>query len=396
MHVQPPGGEGRWDNSRVTPEAQRILELALPSLQDYAILLLDPEGRVVGWLGGAEAIFGYREREIVGCDSSTLFVPEDVQMGLDRYELDVARQNSYSQDDRWHLRADGTRIWISGTVTAVREPSGELRGFVKIMRDRTDLRMNAENRANQLDAVEGAMERTHRFLQTLGHELRNPLAPIKNSATILLRISEDPRIQKVAQTIHNQVGVLERIAGDLMDVSRLEHRKLELRLSEFDLRPLLEEEVAGHTARAAARRLAVECLLPEHPLLLVADADRLRQAVSNLLTNAIKYTPDGGSIWVKATLEADDVVVRVQDTGIGIAPEILPRIFGLFTQEARAKDLVPGGLGVGLAIVSQIAELHGGAAQARSGGTGRGSEFTLRFPRKGPPAERDAPRGSSI
>jgi PAS domain S-box-containing protein len=368
----------------------------LPSLRDYAVLLLDTEGRIVGWLGGAEAIFGYREREIVGCHSSTLFVPEDVKMGLDRYELDVARQDSYSQDDRWHLRADNTRIWISGTVTAVREPSGELRGFVKIVRDRTDLRMNAENRANQLDAVEGAMERTRRFLQTLGHELRNPLAPIRNCATILARVSEDPRVHKVAQTIDNQVRVLERIAGDLMDVSRLEHQKLELRLSEFDLRPLLEEEVAGQAARAAAKRLVLECLVPDHPLLLVGDADRLRQAVSNLLTNAIKYTPDGGSIWVKATQEADDIVVRVQDTGIGIAPEVLPRIFELFTQEQRARDLVPGGLGVGLAIVSQIAELHGGAAQARSGGTGKGSEFTLRFPRKGPPAERSAPRGSSV
>lgn len=117
----------------------------------------------------------------------------------------------------------------------------------------------------------------------------------------------------------------------------------------------------------------------------VGHGDRLRQALSNLIGNAVKYTPAGGTIWVKATQEGGDVVARVQDTGIGIAPEVLPRIFELFTQEVRAKDLVPGGLGIGLAIVRQIAELHGGVVQARSGGTGKGSEFTLRIPQGGPP-----------
>jgi len=372
------------ENQRVTPQAREILDLALPKLQEHAILVLDPSGLIIGWMGGAEGIFGYREQEIVGCHSSVLFVPEDVELGLDRYELDVALQDSHSHDDRWHVRADGTRIWITGAVNAVRTPAGELLGFVKIMRDRTELRMTAENRMNHLDAVEGALERTQRFVQTLGHELRNPLAPIKNSAMILSRVSGDARIQKVAQTITDQVAVLERIATDLMDVSRLQHRKLELRLAEFDVRGLLQEEAAAQRERAEAKGLRLQSLFPEQPLQLLADADRLRQAVSNLLTNAIKYTQDGGSIWVKATQEADDILLRVQDTGIGIAPEMLPRLFELFTQESRASDLVPGGLGVGLAIVRQIAELHGGVAQARSGGTGKGSEFTLRIPRNGP------------
>ena len=372
------------DNGPVTPQARDLLELAWPSLQDHAILLLDPAGLIVAWLSGAERIFGYREQEMVGCHFSTLFVPEDLALGLDRHELDVARQDSFSEDDRWHLRADGTRIWVTGSVSAVRAADGELRGFIKIMRDRTDLRMTSERRSNHLQTVEAALERTRRFVQTLGHELRNPLAPIKNSAMILTRATDDPRIHKVARMITDQVGVLERIANDLVDVSRLQHRKLELRLAEFDVRPLLEEEVAAQAQRAAAKGLNLQALLPDHPLALVADAQRLRQAVSNLLTNAIKYTPDGGAIRVKATQEVDDVVLRVHDTGIGIAPEILPRIFQLFTQESRASDLVPGGLGVGLAIVREIAELHGGVVEARSAGSGKGSEFTLRIPRSGP------------
>ncbi|MBK0393155.1 PAS domain-containing sensor histidine kinase [Ramlibacter algicola] len=365
------------------PESRELLELALPRLRDYAVVLLDPAGVIVDWLCGAEDIFGYAPGMAVGKHISMLFVPEDVAKGLDVHELAVARANSYAHDDRWHLRQDGTRIWVSGTVTALWEGTA-LRGYIKIMRDRTDQRMNAENRANQLDSVEQAMARTHRFLDTLGHELRNPLAPIKNAAYIVSKTSSDARADKAAQTINNQVAVLERLIGDLMDVSRLQHRKLELRLTQFDVRVLIDNEVGGQMAAARSKGVRLEAVLPDQPLPVLADADRLRQAVANLLTNAVKYTPPDGRVWVKATHEADDLVIRVQDTGIGIATDVLPRIFDLFTQEPRAADLVPGGLGVGLAIVNQIAELHGGVVQVRSGGHGRGSEFALRLPRTGP------------
>lgn len=367
----------------VTPEARTLFELALSTLRDYAVLLLDPDGKIVGWLCGAEEIFGYASDEMMGRPVSTLFVAEDLQKGLDAHELEAARRSGFSQDDRWHLRKDGNRIWASGSVTALRD-GDVLRGFIKIMRDRTDLRINSENRANQLERLEEAMERTHRFLQTLGHELRNPLAPIRTAAYILTRTSDEQRVKKATEAINNQVAVLERMAGDLMDVSRLQHRKLELRLAEFDLRVLVEQEVAGQKPAALAKGVTLDAVLPEGAVIARADADRLRQAVSNLLANAVKYTPRGGSVWAKVTEEADDLVVRVEDNGIGIAPEVLPRIFELFTQESRARDLVPGGLGVGLAIVSQIAELHGGVAQARSAGSGKGSEFTLRLPRAGP------------
>ncbi|MDB5912801.1 MAG: putative histidine kinase, classic, partial [Ramlibacter sp.] len=377
----------------VSETARELLALALPRMRDHALVLLDPSGVIVGWLAGAEVIFGYREQEMVGCHSAVLFTPEDVALGLDKYELDVARRDSYSEDDRWHVRADNTRIWVSGTVTAIRDDAGELRGFLKVMRDRTDLRMNSEHRTHQLEVVAAAMERTHRFLETLGHELRNPLAPIKTSAQILTRVSDDPRILQVAQTISRQAAALERIVEDLMDVTRLRHRKLQLRLRDFDVRTLLEDEVQAQQPQAAAKGLQLLRVLPDQPLHLTADPDRLRQAVANLLTNAVKYTPEGGSIWVKATQEADDVVLRVQDTGIGIAPEVLPRIFELFTQESRAAHHAPDGLGVGLAIVKQIAELHGGLVQARSGGTGKGSEFTLRIPLHDPTALSDPVQG---
>ena len=339
--------------------SRELLELVLPNLRDFALVLLDERGVVVGWLAGAELIFGYAPEEMVGRPISALFVEEDREKALDLHELEVARRDSYSQDDRWHVRKDGQRIWISGSVTPLRE-GADLRGFVKIMRDRTDSRILSEKRANELAAIQDAIERTRMFIRTLGHELRNPLAPIKIAALIAAKATDEPRVQQAARTIGDQVAVLERLAADLMDVSRLHHRNFELRLSEFDLRELARDEAKTQMDSAAAKGVSLEVLLPEGSLPVTADPDRLRQALANLLINAIKYTPAGGSIWVKATEEAQDAVLRVEDTGIGIAADVLPRIFELFTQESRASEMAPGGLGVGLAVVKQIAELHGG------------------------------------
>lgn len=363
-------------------QARKLLEMALPEMRDYALVLLDPAGVVVGWLWGSEEVFGYSETEAVGRPASFLFVPEDLDKGLDRHELEIAARDSRSQDDRWHLRKDGQRIWASGTVTALRDESG-VRGFVKVVRDRTDLRFGNEARANKLADTEAALDRTNEFLKTLGHELRNPLGPIKNCAHLLPRLSEDPRLHKLAATIGNQVAVLERIAGDLMEVARLEHKHLGLRFAEIDARELVTESVAGHAPAAKAKGIDLQALTPDYPIWVKADADRLRQPLGNLLSNAIKYTPASGNVWVKVTIEAEDLVVRVQDTGIGVDPETLPRIFDLFTQEGRARDLVPGGLGIGLAIVRQIVSLHGGVVEARSAGKGKGAEFTLRVPARG-------------
>lgn len=367
----------------MTPDTRHLLELALPTLRDYALILMDADGVIVAWLCGAEHILGYTSDEIVGQPLEVLFVPEDREKGLPAHEREVARRDSQSQDDRWHLKKDGSRFWAAGTVTALKDQDG-LQGFIKVLRDRTDQRIGTESRGNRLQATEEALERTRRFLQTLGHEIRNPLAPLKNVAYILDRSSERAHVAKAAETIRNQVAVLERLTSDLIDVSRLQHRKLSLRLSELDVRGLLQEEVAGNQLAADAKGLHLQAVLPSGPILAIADPDRIRQAVSNLLSNAIKYTPQGGAVWVKVTQEADEVAIRVEDTGIGISPDTLPRIFELFTQERRARDLVPGGLGVGLGIVQQIAALHGGVVSARSAGIGKGAEFTLRIPRNGP------------
>lgn len=348
--------------------------------RDHAFICMDTRGIITAWLGAAEEILGYSAEEAIGHNLAAIFTQEDQARGFDQYELAVASLDSRSEDDRWHVRKDGSRIWATGTVCAVRDDGGKLVGFVKILRDRTDLRSQLESLESAVTAQRESRERTHQFLKTLGHELRNPLAPLSTATHIIRRLAPDPRIDGALQIIARQVAALTRLADDLMDVTRLETGKVEPQLQRMDLCRFLQEAVAGLQETAAGRRLALVTLFPASALEVNMDESLMQRLVLNLLGNAIKYTPEGGTIWVKVVQEGTDIVFRVEDTGIGIAPDVLPRIFELFTQERSASDMVPGGLGVGLAMVREIAELHGGSVQARSAGEGHGSEFTVRLP----------------
>jgi PAS domain S-box-containing protein len=362
------------------PRALELLRLLNEQARDHALICMDRDGVVMGWLGAAEEIFGYSADDIVGKTLARIFTPEDQANGFDRYELEVAATSSRSEDDRWHIRKDGTRIWATGTVTAIRDGAGAPIGFVKIVRDRTDLRSRLVTLESQAAVLRDSRDRTHMFLKTLGHELRNPLGPVTTAVHIIGRLTADPHIAGALQIISRQIAVLTRLADDLMDVSRLETGKVELSLRRVDIRGLLQDATQSVSRAAAEKQLKLETILPEAPLFVNIDEARFQQVALNLLGNAITYTPEGGEIWVKATQDRNEVLVKVQDTGIGISPEIISRIFDLFTQAPVAMDLVPGGLGVGLAVVRQLVELHGGSVQARSAGVGKGSEFTVRIP----------------
>jgi PAS domain S-box-containing protein len=367
------------NTTQMTPDVRELLELALPSMKDYAVILADPDGIVVAWLAGAEEVLGYPAGEIVGKPLSTIFVAEDLDRGIPDYELNVARHRGAAQDDRWHLRKDGSRIWVSGMLTGIRDESG-IRGFVKTLRDRTDARMGSEARLNRLAAAEAALDSTKDFLRTLGHELRNPLGAIKNIAYILGR-SDDSQLKGFSGIVGNQVALLERLASDLLEIARIEHQNVDLRLVDVDVTELVKEEAGARLYEAAEKGVTLETLAPANPVKVRADRDRLRQAVGNLLANALKYTPRGGTVWLKAVDTPDECVIRVQDTGIGIAPDMLPRIFEMFTQEQRAREVAPSGFGIGLAVVREIVRMHGGTVEARSGGIGKGAEFAIRLPR---------------
>jgi len=361
------------------PPVSRTLALWLQQSRDHAVIVLDPSGIITEWLAGAETTFGFLPQEAVGRHIALIFTDEDRGKGYPDYDLKVAAEDNFSEDSRWHVRKDGTRIWVTGSLAAVRDASGIV-GFVKVLRDMTDQRAHTERFEREVSQLGQAREQTRAFLRTLGHEIRNPLTVLSNGSVILERLVQDPRAIRTLQQMATQVGVLKRLADDLMDVNRLELGKIKLDLERIDLHEPLEQSVADMQVLAAEKGLQLEAVLPPSTLMVDADVARLQQVVVNLLNNAIKYTPAGGTVWVRASQEGDEIVCRIQDTGIGIPPTVLPRIFELFTQADEGESMREGGIGMGLALVRQLIELHGGSVQAKSPGAGKGSEFSFRLP----------------
>jgi PAS domain S-box-containing protein len=358
-----------------------LLQLLLQQGKDHALLLLDPDGRIIGWLGGAEYIFGYRAEEIIGQRAERLFTPEDLERGLAQNELDTARKDGRAEDDRWQVRKDGTRIWASGVVVGLRNSEGEVVGFGKVLRDRTDVKAHIEALESRIHSLTVADQRKNIFLGTLAHELRNPLGPLANALQLIrLTGAAPPHLAYCIQIIERQADFIRRLVDDLLDVTRIEAGKVELKLGVVELQEVLRRAADICRPKAEERQQLLQVILPPTAIPLQADADRLHQVIVNLLTNAIKYTPPGGRIWLKATTEGDEAVVRVEDTGIGIDAEMLPRIFDLFTQEEASRSHSQGGLGLGLPLVKELVTLHGGTVQVRSEGRDKGSEFTVRLP----------------
>jgi PAS domain S-box-containing protein len=350
-------------------------------MTEPALTLLDVDGKVVGWLAGSEHLFGYRPEEILGQPLNLLFTPEDIALGIPEHELNVARGDGQSMDDRWQLRKDGARIWVSGVLLAIRGDAGEVRGFGKAMWNRTDQKARLETLENRITVLTKADERKCLFLGTLAHELRNPLAPLLNAVELIqMSVPETEDVGFALTLIRRQVQFMQRLVDDLLDVTRISTGKIQLKKELVDLQELLHRVAEICRPDIEEHRQELQVVLPSTPLIIEGDANRLQQVFVNLVNNAVKYTPQGGKIWIKATFEGEEAVIQVADTGIGISPEMLPRIFDLFTQEESARTKSPGGLGIGLALVKDLVTLHGGQVLVRSDGRNKGSEFTVRLP----------------
>jgi len=359
---------------------RRLLELALTEVGTHALVLLDAQGMVVGWLAGGERLLGYRAHEIIGRNISVLFTPEDLQTGISAWEQATASESGESENDRWQMRKDGGRIWVSGTLTALRDEQGQLVGFVKIMRNHTDQKLQVEALESRVAALRQAEQRKNNFISTLAHELRNPLSVISNASYLIQQCeSVSPDMPFVLGMMQRQVEFMGRMVDDLLEVARMAAGKVQLRKERVILQEILRHAVETCRPSLDERQQVLHQLLPDGPISLDADPIRLRQVLVNLIQNGSKYTPAQGTIWVKATTEGDEAVVRVQDTGIGIAPELMPHIFDLFTQ-AETSRRAQGGLGIGLSVVKDTVTLHGGTVQVASDGLGKGSEFTVRLP----------------
>jgi two-component system CheB/CheR fusion protein len=368
------------DQATPKPDLGLMMRVLYEKSCEHAFIFQAPDGTILHWSPGAEQVFGWTEAQAVGENCTLFFTPEDVAMGIHEQERRIALADGAAEDDRWSMRADGQRFFANGALIALHH-EGRHVGFAKIVRNRTDIREQIERLKNEQVQDEARAKRIDAFLSTLSHELRNPLAPLDAAVRILRRAGPAGEEAEYAlRVIERQMDLMQRLVNDLMDISRVSMGKVLLERRRVELCGLVRAAVDDSRTVMEKRSHRLQLLLPAGEILVDADPDRLLQVFGNLLTNAAKYTPPGGQVWVKVTTEADEAVVRVEDAGVGIPPEMLPRIFDLFTQVESSRAQSQGGLGVGLALVKNLVELHGGSVQAKSDGIGKGSEFTVRLP----------------
>ncbi|WP_332827768.1 PAS domain-containing hybrid sensor histidine kinase/response regulator [Ramlibacter sp.] len=370
------------ESLRASEERFRLL---VDSVRDYAIFMLDPDGIVRSWNAGAKAIKGYEAGEIVGRHFSAFYTPEDIAARKPELELAAALELGRIEDEGWRVRKDGSLFWANVVVTAIKGPGGDLRGFAKVTRDMSERR--------RLQELESSSRRMNEFLAMLAHELRNPLAPIRNAVTIMqLETLASPVLRNCRDVIDRQLTHVTRLVDDLLDVGRLTTGKIKLRKELLRLSDVVARSVETVRPLIAARRHALEVDQPAEPIYVNGDATRLSQVLQNLLVNAARYTPEGGRIVLDVAASDNFVNLRVQDNGRGIAAENLESIFQLFMQgESGTSAGADSGLGIGLTLARSLAEMHGGTIEAHSPGPGQGSTFTVRLPRSAQAAPAEEP-----
>jgi PAS domain S-box-containing protein len=355
-------------------QSEQRFRVLVDGLRDYAIFMLDTEGRVTSWNSGARRITGYEAEEISGRHLGVLYPQSAIDRKLPEQELAMAREHGRFEDEGPRLRKDGNQFWANAVVSPLYDQEGILVGYANVIRDLTD-RKRAES-------LEQAERHTSEFLAMLAHELRNPLAPINNALHLLaLKPPADATEKWVREVLHRQTAQITRLIEDLLDVSRITRAAIPLNRRPLDVCAVVRAAVEGamHWMQARGHGLSVE-LPPNEALTVLADEARLTQVLHKLLHNAARYTPEGGQVSIAARRENDSVVVHVKDNGVGMDAELLGSAFDLLKQGQHAPQRPQGGLGIGLTLVQRLVRLHGGIVEARSAGVDRGSEFIVRLP----------------
>jgi len=359
----------------------------LTSIGD-AVMVTDSRGRVTLLNPAAQTLTRW-DGDAVGRPIEEVFriVNEETREPLESPVATVLRDGAVVglANHTVLIGRDGTEVPIDDSGAPIRDGRGRLAGVVLVFRDITERR-----------AVERTLRdndrRKDEFLAMLAHELRNPLAPIRNAAhTLSLLGSPDDRVQWVSGVIERQVGLMTRLVDDLLDVSRITSGKIALRREPVAVAAVIAQAVESARPAALSRKEVLEVEMAPDVGSVDGDQARLVQVVGNLLDNAIKYTEEGGHIRLTARALADEVVIAVRDTGVGIATDLVPYVFDLFTQADRSLERRQDGLGIGLTLVRRLVEMHGGRVEAASEGPGRGSLFTIHLPRRAFEAPDPAP-----
>jgi PAS domain S-box-containing protein len=353
--------------------ATRARLAAIVESSDDAILSKTLDGVIQSWNAGAERLFGYTSEEAVG-QPVTLIIPRE-RLDEEREILArIARGDRVDHFETVRVAKDGRRIDISLTVSPVRGANGRIVGASKVARDITD-------RKRAVEALREADLRKDRFIAVLAHELRNPLAPIRSGLHVMRLAAADPAtVERARAMMERQLAHMVRLIDDLLDISRINENKMELRRSVVLLSEVISNavEAARPTIDDAGHEFTAT--LPAEPIYLDADLTRLAQVFANLLTNSARYTPRGGRIRLVAERHGGDIVVRVHDNGIGIPAAALPTIFEMFSQVDRSQERASGGLGIGLSLVKGLVRMHEGSVSAESAGPGKGATFTVTLP----------------
>lgn len=286
-----------------------------------------------------------------------MFYPaEDVAAEKPKREIEAVLRDGRVEDEGWRVRKDGSQFWANVIITALHDSQGLLRGFAKITRDLTAQR--------KVEELQQADQQKNEFLAMLAHELRNPLAPIRNGVELLKMPSKcEPDIYDTTQMMDRQIVHLVRLVDDLMDVSRIVTGKIHLENSAFDISEAIDRAVEEVRPTIDGRGHELMLVRPTKSIVVDGDLARLAQVISNILSNAAKFCDKPSQIWLTVETRVDEVSICIRDQGIGIDAEQLPQIFNLFEQGDTSISRSRGGLGIGLTLVKRIVELHGVAFQ---------------------------------
>jgi len=377
----------------VLREREDSMRQLIESLQEYAIFLLDADGRVATWNAGAERIKGYRAEEIIGKHFSCFYLDEDKALERPAKTLNDALVHGQSQDEGWRVRKDGQRFWARVTISRVLDRDGHLLGFSKVTRDRTERRkMELALREKNIE-LQKTVEARDLFLANMSHELRTPLNGIIGFAEFLADEKPGPVSPKqkeyLEDILHSGKHLL-HVINDVLDLAKVEAGKMELSSEAFSIAKAIDDVYAALELTAQKKQLQIRIELDPDFDEVTLDRNRFKQVLYNLFSNAVKFTDEGGSVEV-VTEKIDENRFRlvVADTGIGIKPEDLKRLFKEFEQ------INPGqrrgqGTGLGLALTRRIVELQSGTIDVESQ-FGKGTKFTIVLPMVLPALGSDSP-----
>lgn len=361
-------------------QSEERFRLLISEVTDYAILMLDPEGRIVSWNAGAERIKGYKADEIIGQHFSRFYPTEDVEAGKPAYELKVASERGRYEEEGWRIRKDESRFWANVVITALRDGTDRLRGFAKVTRDITEHKRTQELIMHAKEVAERASKFKDQFLSTMSHELRTPLNAVLGFSDLLADERYGPlndRQRRYIDHIHTGGKHLLKLISDILDLSKIEAGRMELTREDVAVASAFSEVISGLYPLAEKKSQAL--LQQVEPNLHVhADAVRLKQVLTNLVGNAIKFTPEGGRIELVARQVKKQVKIEVRDNGPGIPPEQQQRVFEAFVRLTQSGSATEG-TGLGLAITARLVELHGSTLGIESQ-PGEGACFYFSLP----------------